>query len=58
MKYADELLKTVKEKTALQYMTDTPTEIGTCDGMEKNVGKNEVMRISRHTFPVHTMTTG
>ena len=36
-----------KEKTVLQDTLDRLTEIGTCNGMEKNVEKTKVMRISR-----------
>ena len=36
-----------KEETVLQSMTDKLTEIGRCYGMEMNVEKTKVMRISR-----------
>jgi hypothetical protein len=36
-------------------MTDKLTEIGRCYGMEMNVEKTKVMRISRQPFPVKIM---
>jgi hypothetical protein len=40
-----------KEETVLQGMTDRPTEIERCYGMEMNVEKTKVMRISRQPSP-------
>jgi hypothetical protein len=54
MKYTDDLLKMAKEETAVQVVTDR-TEIGTCCGMEMNVGKTEVMRISGQPSAVQTV---
>jgi hypothetical protein len=54
MEYADVCMLLAKEERVLQGMTDRPIEIGTCCGMEMNVGKSEAMRISRQTFPVQT----
>jgi len=41
-----------KEEKVLQDMIDKLIEIGRCYGMEMNVGKTKVMRISRQPFPV------
>jgi len=41
-----------KEEKVLQGMTDKLTETGRCYGMEVNVEKTKVMRISREPFPV------
>jgi len=40
----------------LQGMTDKLIEIGRCYGMEMNVEKTKVMRISRQPCPVTIMT--
>ena len=45
----------VKEETTLKGMIDTLTEIGRCYGMEINVGKTKIMRISRETSLLHIM---
>ena len=45
----------VKEETVLQGMTDKLTEIGKCYGMEMNVEKTKVMRISRQPSAVTIM---
>jgi hypothetical protein len=55
MGYADVGMLLAKQQTALQGITDRPIEIGTCYGMEMNVGKTEAMRISRQTFLVQTV---
>ena len=47
MKYADGLVLLAKEETALQGMIDRSFGIGRCYGMEMNVEKTKVMRISR-----------
>jgi hypothetical protein len=52
VKYADELVLLAKEEMVLQGMIDKPIEIGRCYGMEMNVEKTKVMRISRQPFPV------
>jgi len=41
-----------KEETVLHGMIDILIEIGSCYGMEMNVEKTKVMRISRQPFPV------
>jgi hypothetical protein len=56
MKYADPLVLLTKEETVLQGMTDRLTEIEWWYGMEINVEKTKVMRISRQLCPVQTMT--
>ena len=44
-----------KEETVLQGMIDKLTEIGRCHGMEMNVEKAKVMRISGQPSPVTIM---
>jgi hypothetical protein len=55
VKYAGDLELLAKEEKVLQGMIDKLTEIGGCYGMEMNVVKTKVMRISRQTFPVKIM---
>jgi len=55
VKYADDLVLLAKEVEVLQDMTDKLTESGRCYGMEMNVEKTKVMRISRQQFPVKIM---
>jgi hypothetical protein len=57
VKYADNLVLLPKEETVLWGMIDRPIETGICYGMEINVGKTKVMRISRQPSPVQ-ITTG
>jgi hypothetical protein len=52
VKYADDLVLLAKEVKVLQDMIDKLIEIGGCYGMETNVEKTKVMRISRQPFPV------
>ena len=52
VKYADDLVVLAKEEKVLQDMIDKLIEIGRCYGMEMNVEKSKVMRISRQPFPV------
>ena len=52
VKYADDLVLLAKEEKVLQDTIDKLIEIGRCYGMEMNVGKTKVMRISRLPFPV------
>jgi len=52
VKYADDLVLLAKEENVLQKMIDKLIEIGGCYGMEMNVEKTKVMRISRQPFPV------
>jgi len=52
LKYADELMLLAKEEKVLQDMIDKLIEIGRCYGMEMNVEKAKVMKISRQRFPV------
>ena len=47
MKYAEDLVLLAKEETALQGMIDRLFGIGRCYGMEMNVEKTKVIRISR-----------
>ena len=55
MIYADGLVLLAKEENVLQKMIDNLIEIGGCYGMEMNVEKTKVMRISRQPFPVKIM---
>jgi len=55
VKYADALVLLAKEGRVLQDMIDKLIEIGRCYGMEMNVEKTKVMRISRQPFPVKIM---
>ena len=55
VKYADDLVLLAKEEKVLQDMIDKLIEIGRCYGMEMNVEKTKVMRISRQPFPIKTM---
>ena len=52
MKYADDLVLMAKEETVLQGMIDKLIETGRYYGMEMNVEKTRVMRISRQPSPV------
>jgi len=47
LKYADDLVLLAKEEKVLQDITDKLIEIGRCYGMEMNVEKTKVIRISR-----------
>ena len=55
VKYADDLVLLAKEGNVLQKMIDTLIEIGGCYGMEMNVEKTKVMRISKQQIPVKIM---
>jgi len=55
VKYADDLVLMAKEETVLQGMIDKVIEIGRYYGMEMNMGKTKIMRISRQPFPVKFM---
>jgi len=55
VKYADDLILIAKEETVLQGMINKLIEIGSCYGMEMNVEKTKVMRISRQPSPVTIM---
>jgi len=52
VKYADDLVLIAKEEKVLQGMIDKLIEIERCYGMEINVEKTKVMRISRQPSPV------
>jgi hypothetical protein len=47
VKYADDLVLLAREETVLQGIIDRLIEIGRLYGMEMNVEKTKVMRISR-----------
>jgi len=55
MKYAHNLVLLSKEEKVLQDVIDKLIEIGGCYGMEMNVEKTKLMRISRQPFPVKIM---
>jgi len=55
VKYADDLVLLAKEEKVLQDMIDKLIEIGGCYGMEVNVEKTKVMRISRQPFQIKIM---
>jgi hypothetical protein len=55
MKYADDLVLLAREKIVLQGIIDRLIEVGRCYGMEMNVGKTKVMRISRQPSPIQIM---
>jgi hypothetical protein len=52
VKYADDLVLLAKEQSVLYGMIDRLSEIGRCYGMEMNVEKTKVMRISRQPYPI------
>ena len=47
VKYADDLVLLAKEEKVLQDMIDKLIEIGRCYGIDMNVKKTKVMKISR-----------
>jgi hypothetical protein len=55
VKYANDLVLLAKEETMLQGMIDRLIEIGRCYGMEMNVEKDKVMRISKQPFQLLIM---
>ena len=55
VKYAADLVLLAKEENVLQKMTDKLIAIGGCYGMEMNVEKTKVMRISKQQIPVKIM---
>jgi len=55
VKYADDLVLRAKEEAVLQGMIERLIEICSCYGMEMNVEKTKVMRISSQPSPVHIM---
>jgi hypothetical protein len=55
VKYADDLVLLAKKEIMQQGTADRLTETGICYGMEMNVEKMKVMRISRQQFPVHML---
>ena len=52
VKYADDLVLMAKEETVLQGTIDKLIETGRHYGMEMNVEKTKVMRISRQPSPL------
>ena len=52
VKYADDLVLLAKGGKILQDMIDKLIEIGGCNGLEMEVEKTKVMRISGQPFPV------
>jgi hypothetical protein len=55
VKYAADLVLLASEEKVLQGMIDRHIEIGRCYGMEMNVEKTKVMRISRQPSPIKIM---
>jgi hypothetical protein len=55
MKYTDNLTLLAKKEIMLQGTIGILTEIGRCNGMEMNVEKAKVMRISRKPSPFQIM---
>jgi len=56
VKFADDLALLTKEQAVLQGRTGRLTEIGRRCGMEINVEKTKVMKISRHPSPIQITT--
>jgi hypothetical protein len=52
VKFADDLVLLAKEEMVLQDMVDKLIETGRCYGMEMNVEKTKLLRISRPPYPV------
>jgi len=55
VKYAVDLLLLAKKEVLLQGMTERLIEIGRCYGLEINVEKTKVVRMSRQPSPVQIM---
>jgi hypothetical protein len=55
VKYADDLVLLAREEKVVEGMVDRLSEIGRRCGMELNVEKTKVMRISRQPSPVQIM---
>jgi len=55
VKYADERLLLAEKRMVIQGMIDRLSAIGRCYGMEMNVEKTKVIRISRQPSPVQIM---
>ena len=55
VKYADDLVLKANEEMVLRGMIDKLIETGRCYGMEMNVEKTKVIRISRQPSPVTIM---
>jgi hypothetical protein len=55
VKYTDDLVLLAKEEKVLQNMIDKLIEIGRYYGIEMNVEKTKVMRISRQPLPIKIM---
>jgi hypothetical protein len=56
VKYIDGTVLLLQEQTVLQGMVGRLTDTGRCHGMEINVDKAVVIRISRQPFPAQIMT--
>jgi hypothetical protein len=55
VKYADDLVLMAKEEVVLQGIIDKLIEIGGCYGMEMNVEKTKILRISKQQLPPKIM---
>jgi hypothetical protein len=53
VKYVGDLVLLAKEEVVPQGIIDRLTEIGQCCGMEMNMSKTKVMRISRQSSPIN-----
>jgi len=53
--YADDIVLVATEEAMQPGMIKRQTEIGRCYGMEMNVDKTKVMRISRQPFPIQIL---
>jgi hypothetical protein len=56
VKYADDLVLLAKKEIMQQGTDDRLIKIGICYGIEMNVEKKRIMRISSQPSPVHTLT--
>jgi hypothetical protein len=56
VKYVKDLMLLAREATILQGMIGRQIEMGRCYGMEVNVAKAKVMKISRQPSPIQSMT--
>jgi hypothetical protein len=52
VRYADDLVLLAEEETILPSMIDKPIGVGRGYGMEINVEKTKIMRISRQAAPL------
>jgi hypothetical protein len=53
--YADDFVLLAKEEALIHGMVEKLTDIGRCYGLEINVGKTKVIRMSRQSSPIQIM---